>query len=602
MCLSLPWRRSSLPSTVTPFQYRPLEVDSIRVIHLQPRRDGQKIECTLSHVAYRDRPQYNALSYAWGDETPKRIIFLDGIEFEVGENLAKALINIRGLESAGEGPQILWIDAICINQSDLVERSHQVRLMPHIYARAQMVLVWLGSSTIFKTYCRMESDHPKKSPKHSRSIGEHHGPIMYHTVRDLCRRPYWKRLWIIQEIGKSRYRRIHYDNTAVEWSRFMENIKLHRDLANSVPLKLDTQVNSRYHHQKLSNLLMANHRALCKDPRDKIYGLLGLATDVDARFPISYSKSLFEVFAEAIFFVNKDKTSSQYDILQMVRLVERTLGGVIGLEPDELARSLYTRDISLEPGDDQFGILRVPGRLAGRIEHIGPLFDDMIGRIEMTNEWNSLIWNGISEPVLRSTVLEQSDLFLEALEQYHEFSQRTVFTFDRNITWNEAQQYSIETLERNYGTIDGTNAAQLADPVDNGSRLFLLQPPTHINNTSWMGLAPRGTKAGDFVVQIRGMERAVIVRQSYHTAPALAPSQINYTYKIIGCAGLAKDGDTARQLRGVRLAPNCLFSAGALSTPAESEHLNLYMDICTAQEVSHVHVQVGEVDDSVLNR
>jgi hypothetical protein len=131
-------------SATTSFQYMPLQDDSIRVVSLQPRRatrSADKIECTLSHVAFADTPQYDALSYTWGDGTVKRTIFLNEIRIEVGENLAAALVNIRGLESAGEQPRTLWIDAICINQSDVAERSRQVRLMPLIYERAKNVLV-----------------------------------------------------------------------------------------------------------------------------------------------------------------------------------------------------------------------------------------------------------------------------------------------------------------------------------------------------------------------------------------------------------------------------------------------------------------------------
>jgi hypothetical protein len=118
----------------------PLQDDSIRVVSLQPRRSTGstvKIECTLSHVAFGDMPKYDALSYTWGDGAVKRTIFLNEIRVEVGENLAAALVNIRGLELAGEKPRTLWIDAICINQSDLAERSRQVRLMPLIYEKSK---------------------------------------------------------------------------------------------------------------------------------------------------------------------------------------------------------------------------------------------------------------------------------------------------------------------------------------------------------------------------------------------------------------------------------------------------------------------------------
>ncbi len=42
--------------------------------------------------------------------------------------------------------RVLWIDARCINQADIAERNNQLRIMPHIYNRAHMVLAWLGTA------------------------------------------------------------------------------------------------------------------------------------------------------------------------------------------------------------------------------------------------------------------------------------------------------------------------------------------------------------------------------------------------------------------------------------------------------------------------
>jgi hypothetical protein len=106
----------------------PLEDDCIRIIYLQPRRakwPAEEIECTLAHVAFGDKPEYKALSYAWGDGTAKRTIQLDGTKFKVGENLAAALIYIRGLESAGEKPQAILIDAICLYVGGYRRKYHR---------------------------------------------------------------------------------------------------------------------------------------------------------------------------------------------------------------------------------------------------------------------------------------------------------------------------------------------------------------------------------------------------------------------------------------------------------------------------------------------
>jgi hypothetical protein len=449
-----------------------------------------------------------------------------------------------------------------------------------------MVLVWLGLNGTFKDHCRDEANLTISIPKHRSAYGVLQGLIPHSILVDLCKREYWKRLWIIQEIGKAKSLRIHYNSRAFQWKRFIENVKSDPELADSIPLRLEAQVRGPYDSRlNLCSLLRTYQGALCKDPRDKIYGFLGLAIDVYDRFPIDYSKSLFEVFTDTIFHQNGSQTRSQQDILEVCRLVAQMLGGRTRLEPDRPARSFYAGEISIESTDAQVRILRIPGRLAGRINHIGPLRCDVMARADTLNEWTTLIWSNISD-TLRASVLEQSALFREAIEYLDEVSQRTIFTFDRDISWKDLQQSSLETLKSNYGSAIGMNPSQSVDLSRNGCRLFLLQPPAPGHTANWMGLAPRGTQVGDFVCQFAGMERAVIIRQSPTGNPTSAINQNSYIYQIIGCAGLARDSGTARPLKGEPLLQSNPFDTGKSTPPADWEQFNIYMNIHTAYEIA----------------
>jgi hypothetical protein len=253
------------------------------------------------------------------------------------------------------------------------------------------------------------------------------------------------------------------------------------------------------------------------------------------------------------------------------------------LKSDGPARNFYGGDVSLDSAYAQVRRLRVPGRLAGRIKDIGPLHCDIIAKTQMSSEWKSIIRNNISDSRLKSIVLEQSDLFLEVLERFDEISQGTIFTFDRKIGWTEVQQISIQTLTLKYGSELGMITSPSVGSSLSGCRLFLLQPPALEHTASWMGIAPQGTQVADFVCHIPGIERAIIVRQSEN----INTGQFTPMYEIIGCAGLARGRDTARQVmrRATRL-PSELFASGNPSAPAEAEQFNLYMDIHTAYEIS----------------
>lgn len=114
---------------------------SIRVLDLLPGRRGTEIRISLRVVDMSSGPDYEALSYTWGESSAGRSILVNEIyRLPVTDNLFHAL---RGLRRRSM-PSTLWIDRICINQPDLEERGHQVGFMGHIYSQATCVNVHLG--------------------------------------------------------------------------------------------------------------------------------------------------------------------------------------------------------------------------------------------------------------------------------------------------------------------------------------------------------------------------------------------------------------------------------------------------------------------------
>jgi hypothetical protein len=103
------------------FQYSPLSSSSdIRLIILEPGIGDEPVRCQLVHISLDENPSYEALSYTWGDASvqgPR--ILLDGKPFQVTVNLGAALLYLRDEASDDPKERILWIDAICINQTDI---------------------------------------------------------------------------------------------------------------------------------------------------------------------------------------------------------------------------------------------------------------------------------------------------------------------------------------------------------------------------------------------------------------------------------------------------------------------------------------------------
>lgn len=125
------------------FAYLPLQTvpQEVRLIRLLGAPSYKPIVCNIIHVEFHDgNTQYEALSYAWGEHKDRRTISVDGERVSVTRNLAMALQYPRDPIV----DTIIWIDALCINQEDKVEKSIQVALMRDIYRHAEHVKIWLG--------------------------------------------------------------------------------------------------------------------------------------------------------------------------------------------------------------------------------------------------------------------------------------------------------------------------------------------------------------------------------------------------------------------------------------------------------------------------
>ena len=130
----------------SPYKHRPLE--TTKHIRLQKfERSGNTIHCYLTSVLFTLGLPYRALSYIWGPPAPTLKIYINNRPFAVRRNLYKFIQKyLEKLRRNSTEPDYLWIDQICINQSNVNERNQQVRLMSEVYREARCVIVWLGDT------------------------------------------------------------------------------------------------------------------------------------------------------------------------------------------------------------------------------------------------------------------------------------------------------------------------------------------------------------------------------------------------------------------------------------------------------------------------
>ena len=173
-----------------------LEKDEIRLLHVEPGIGDAQVRCSLFHARLGESPTYDAVSYMWGPDigpsSPKTLIAIDGGRtMEIQENLANVLKRLR----LKDKPRVLWVDAVCINQSNGTERKHQVDQMGMIYSQATTVRVWLGMPDELSPKAFRFLENPGTIRRMRKGVIELDG---WEAVASLCKREYWHRLWVIQ--------------------------------------------------------------------------------------------------------------------------------------------------------------------------------------------------------------------------------------------------------------------------------------------------------------------------------------------------------------------------------------------------------------------
>ncbi|KAF3042590.1 hypothetical protein E8E11_004742 [Didymella keratinophila] len=194
---------------VPQFKHQPLGHDrsTIRVLCVQAELSAQGfIQCSMVHGA-TDGLSYSCLSYVWGRPLPAQAVLVNGGTCEVRQNLYDFLAHIQA--TADKSPLALyWIDAICIDQTNLPERNQQIAHMGDIYSRAECVYLWLGKLEglhDFATFCQTHGNEDDiinlKAPDPTKvSVQVEQDRIRSKFVLN----EYWERAWNIQELFLAR--------------------------------------------------------------------------------------------------------------------------------------------------------------------------------------------------------------------------------------------------------------------------------------------------------------------------------------------------------------------------------------------------------------
>ncbi|KAJ2988036.1 hypothetical protein NUW58_g4187 [Xylaria curta] len=342
------------------YQQLDLSGSDFRLVRLQ-KDSGIMIECELIHTTLDDNViPYEAVSYTWGTLDRTRNIFIDGDMLHVTSNLSRLLRDLRSCDI----DRYLWIDAICINQDDDLERGHQVQRMKHIYRGAERVLFYLCpkteiASVLMESLAQLQERvagvrweaHDTRwdaawQEVQERLRGQYEN--LEFEQREglgyLLRRSFFRRVWILQEVANSRRASVLCGTDSVPAHLFAISPRL-------MNITTDPHVQAVLHlmpgsfgrttrsfpGRSLLALLKQFGGSEASDERDRIYALLGLCevTNKATVLTPDYTASINTVLERTLSYifgsVFPDFLQSAENVDELIYHLNRPCGEVIPL-------------------------------------------------------------------------------------------------------------------------------------------------------------------------------------------------------------------------------------------------------------------------------
>lgn len=312
------------------FEYERLTGPDFRLLKLQPGQGAEPLVSSLVLSSLDDRSYiWTAFSYTWGEPHYRGELICNGFIVSITANLHSTLRRVRLVDK----PLLLWADAICINQGDNQEKEAQVRLMQRIYTRADLVVADLGEAgddyddvaTVFNALwhvVRTTAVYEQIDYERLEMFGlPAHTDAKWEKWRRFLARPWFCRVWVMQEYAfasnvNMMYGTLHLHGEALPGlipqiiqRGINPNILAGADdytrqhTANINCAAMSAMLSARQDIKASRSRGLLHHlhhlSSFCEatDKRDKVYALLGLATDAErSALHVNYSGSTAEVY------------------------------------------------------------------------------------------------------------------------------------------------------------------------------------------------------------------------------------------------------------------------------------------------------------------
>lgn len=240
------------------FEYTQIHMDEIRILRLAPGSFDDPIECELIVMTFEEAAAtgYEALSYVWGNDMSTETITLMtthelGLEsgrnrkhwkFHIRPNPCSALKHLRlgpkrsYTQSGDEDKNYrdLWIDVVCINQADDVEKAQQFSRMPSIYQAAKNVCVWLGEATESTSTAFEFVPKLLGATFENLLAADGNAVQQWYALSQVMRNKWFTRRWVVSDVAFARTATLHCGSMTLGWRDFEDAVTLFQQSFNDI--------------------------------------------------------------------------------------------------------------------------------------------------------------------------------------------------------------------------------------------------------------------------------------------------------------------------------------------------------------------------------
>jgi hypothetical protein len=284
---------------------------SIRLLRLLAGTEDETLCGEIEHFEISRAPEYRAVSYVWGPPVFSCDLIISGKILRLTKSISYALHKLRDPQQA----VWLWADSICINQKNIEERGHQVKLMKDVYRNASDVAFCLGMDIHGDAKKAVEVlTKTERAPETAR-LRETLGQDNWNKLYALFSHEWFRRVWVFQEAVLAPSGFLLWGNERISWNLLQENyVKLQNNISRITPPECSQAIMLLYEMFQARKARLAAEpwysvvvladvmrSASCTDPRDRVYGMLGL--DVTSEENLSsiepdYTKSVESVYLD----------------------------------------------------------------------------------------------------------------------------------------------------------------------------------------------------------------------------------------------------------------------------------------------------------------